>query len=142
MNQPAMTVMLVEDDAAHAEITTRNLALFREQLRDVVHVSDGQAALDYLLGEAPGALPDLILLDLRLPRVDGFEVLRQVKAVERLRTIPIVVLTTSDAETDVRSAYDVGASGYLVKPIDFQQFVAMMRAFGTFWLAHNRLPHA
>jgi two-component system, response regulator len=140
-----LSVLLVEDDVAHAEITRRNLGDFGHRLRELVHVEDGQQALDYLFGEdtaAPRDLPDLILLDLRLPRVDGFEVLRRVKQAERLRRIPVVVLTTSEADTDVRVAYESGASSYLVKPVDFDKFVAMMRAFGTFWLTHNRLSDA
>ncbi|MET0285069.1 MAG: response regulator [Polyangiales bacterium] len=136
----ALTVLLVEDDAAHAEITRRNLASLGERLGELVHAQDGQVALDFLFG--PRRLrPDLILLDLRLPRVDGFEVLRQVKAADALRHVPVVVLTTSNAESDVRAAYERGASSYLVKPVDFQQFVAMMRAFGAFWFDHNRWPH-
>lgn len=142
---PPLSVLLVEDDLAHAEITRRNLRDFGDRLRELVHVEDGQEALDYLFGDgtvAPRGLPDLILLDLRLPRVDGFEVLRRIKQAEQLRRIPVVVLTTSDAEIDVRAAYEGGASSYLVKPVDFEQFVAMMRAFGTFWLTHNRLADA
>lgn len=135
----ALTVLLVEDDAAHAEITRRNLAAFADQLRELVHAEDGQEALDLLFG--PTHLdPDLILLDLRLPRVDGFEVLRKVKQAESLRHVPVVVLTTSNADSDVRQAYEQGACSYLVKPIDFERFVAMMRAFASFWLQHNRWP--
>jgi two-component system response regulator len=135
-----LTVLLVEDDAAHAEIARRNLSAFGDRLRALVHAADGQAALDLLFGAEP-LQPDLILLDLRLPRVDGFEVLRRVKAAEALRHVPVVVLTTSNAEADVRMAYARGASSYLVKPVDFERFVAMMRAFGAFWFDHNRWPH-
>jgi CheY-like chemotaxis protein len=140
MSRPALTILLVEDDPAHAEIMRRNLVDFSERVRALIHMPDGQAALDYLSAAAE-ELPDLIVLDLRLPRVDGFEVLRQIKAAPALRHIPVIVLTTSDAETDVRTAYESGASSYLVKPVDFEQFVAMMRAFGAFWLDHNRLTH-
>jgi two-component system, response regulator len=133
-----LSVLLIDDDAAHAEIARRNLGAYR--LRELVHAQDGQAALDLLFGSAR-LRPDLILLDLRLPRVDGFEVLRRVKADEALRQVPVIVLTTSNAEADVRLAYERGASSYLVKPVDFDRFVAMMRAFGAFWLEHNRWPH-
>jgi two-component system, response regulator len=133
-----LTVLLIEDDAAHAEIARRNLSAY--SLRELVHAQDGQVALDLLFGE-PRFEPDLILLDLRLPRVDGFEVLRRVKAEHALRRVPVIVLTTSNAEADVRAAYEHGASSYLVKPVDFDRFVAMMRAFGAFWLDHNRWPH-
>lgn len=136
------SVLLVEDDAAHAEITRRNLEATHSAGRRVVHVSDGQAALDYLRhegdfldGSAP--MPDLVLLDLRLPKVSGLEVLRQVKDDPRLRAIPVVVLTTSRAATDVLAAYEQGANSYLVKPLDPPQFAQLMAAFGTYWLEWN-----
>jgi two-component system response regulator len=137
------SVLLVEDDAAHAEITRRNLEATHSAGRQVVHVSDGQAALDYLRhegafldGSAP--TPDLVLLDLRLPKVSGLEVLRRVKDDPRLKTIPVVVLTTSRAATDVVAAYERGASSYLVKPMDPPQFAELMAAFGTYWLEWNQ----
>jgi two-component system response regulator len=136
----SLIVLLVEDDAAHAEITRRNLGALGDRLGELVHASDGQAALDLLFGSRR-LRPDLILLDLRLPRVDGFEVLRRVKAAELLCRVPVVVLTTSNAEDDVRAAYRYGACSYLVKPVDFERFVAMMRAFASFWFEHNRWPH-
>lgn len=132
------SVLLVEDDLAHAEITRRNLEEFSEAIRELVHVSDGQAALDYL----SSARPQLILLDLRLPRVDGLEVLTAVKHDEQLKLIPVVILTTSEAETDVRSAYERGANGYLVKPVEFEAFVEVTRAVGAYWLKANRYAHA
>jgi two-component system response regulator len=140
------SVLLVEDDVAHAEITRRNLEEFSAQLHELIHVSDGQAALDYLrdAGSAAGAsvLPNLILLDLRLPRVDGLEVLRYLKHDYRLKCIPVVVLTTSKAESDVRGAYERGASGYLVKPVAYDEFLAVTRALGAFWLSANRYVDA
>ncbi len=142
----AVLILLVEDDDAHAEIVRRNLADFRIANR-IVHVSDGQSALDYLLREGafaeggePAPWPDLILLDLRLPKVDGLEVLRRVKAHPELRRIPAVILTTSAAESDVVCAYEDGAGSYLVKPIDFDKFKGLMETFGFYWLAWNRFP--
>lgn len=132
------SVLLVEDDLAHAEITRRNLEEFSSVMRELVHVSDGQAALDYL----SSAFPHLILLDLRLPRVDGLEVLSRVKHDKRLKRIPVVVLTTSESESDVRHAYERGANGYLVKPVEFDEFVAVTRALGSYWLKANRYSHA
>jgi CheY-like chemotaxis protein len=132
------SILLVEDDLAHAEITRRNLEEFDSELRELIHVPDGQAALDYLRCEAP----HLILLDLRLPRVDGLEVLSHVKHDHRLRRIPVVVLTTSESESDVRGAYERGANGYLVKPMEYDQFIELTRALGLFWLKANRYPHA
>lgn len=141
-----LVILLVEDDAAHAEIVRRNLAEFRVANR-IFHVEDGQAALDYLLRQDvyadPGSspTPHLILLDLRLPKVDGLEVLRRLKEHKDLRSIPTVVLTTSGAESDMVNAYGRGASSYLVKPVDFEKFTALMEAFGFYWLAWNRFPN-
>ena len=137
-----MTLLLVEDDPAHAEITFRNLAEFAHHVRDMVHVTDGQAALDYLDARAAEQLPHIVLLDLRLPRVDGLEVLRRIKQNSQWRRIPIVVLTTSEADRDVFEAYDRGANGYLVKPVDYQSFVSLMRSFGSYWLTANLPSHA
>jgi two-component system response regulator len=141
-----ISILLVEDDLAHAEITRRNLEEFGLALRELVHVGDGQAAIDYLIDasspQPSAALPQLILLDLRLPRVDGLEVLSYVKCDATLHHIPVVVLTTSGADADVRVAYRRGANGYLVKPVVYEQFLELTRAFGTFWLRFNRYAHA
>jgi len=142
-----ITILLVEDDPAHAEIVRRNLADFRvaNQIR---HVEDGQAALDYLFHQGlyadPEAnpRPDLVLLDLRLPKVDGQEVLRRIKEDADLRRIPTVVLTTSAVELDMIQAYSHGAGSYLVKPVDFEKFSQLMEAFGFYWLAWNRFPNS
>ena len=131
-------ILLIEDDPAHAEIVRRNFAEFRVA-NTVTHLEDGQAALDYLLGEA-GALPDLILLDLRLPKVDGLEVLRRLRDDPVTRRIPTVILTTSKAEQDVMAAYDHGAGSYLVKPVDLPQFTSLLETFGFYWLAWNQYP--
>jgi CheY-like chemotaxis protein len=141
----AVVILLVEDDPAHAEIVRRNLETFRVANR-IMHVEDGQAALDYLFrrnGYADAEAyprPDLVLLDLRLPKVDGLEVLRQLKADEKLKRLPTVVLTTSSAESDMVNAYTHGAGSYLVKPVDFDKFTHLMEAFGFYWLAWNRFP--
>ena len=139
-------VLLVEDDPAHAEIVRRNFVNFRMANRPVQleHVADGQDALDYLFsrgkfqnpGQAPR--PNLILLDLRLPKVDGLEVLKIVKADANLASIPVVVMTTSSAEVDVAKAYENQASSYLVKPMDFSQFNKLMETLGIYWLAWNQ----
>lgn len=140
-----VVILLVEDDPAHAEIVRRNLAAHRVANR-LIHVADGQEALDYLFRQGPHAppaaalRPDVVLLDLRLPKVDGLEVLARLKADEGLRRLPVVVLTTSAAEADVVRAYDGGAGSYLVKPVDFDKFAALLEAFGFYWLAWNRFP--
>jgi two-component system, response regulator len=144
--QNPLSILLVEDDLAHAEITRRNLQEFGIEVAELVHVADGQAAIDYLddAGSAQPSrgLPQLILLDLRLPRVDGLEVLSHVKRDAGLCHIPVVVLTTSGANADLRDAYQRGASGYLVKPVAYEQFLELTRAFGVFWLRFNRYADA
>ena len=141
----AINILLVEDDMAHAEIVKRNLRDFRVA-NEIVHVEDGQAALNYLYRQGafvePEAAPrpHLILLDLRLPKVDGLEVLRLIKSDPDLKAIPTVILTTSSAEEDMVKSYANGAGSYLVKPVDFVKFTKLMDAFGFFWLAWNRYP--
>jgi len=140
-----ITILLVEDDPAHAEIVRRNLGGFRVANR-IIHVEDGQSALDYLFHQGAYAdpkaspRPNLILLDLRLPKVDGLEVLRRVKENEKLKSLPTVVLTTSGAEADLVNAYTHGVGSYLVKPVDFEKFSKLMEVFGFYWLAWNRFP--
>jgi two-component system, response regulator len=138
-------VLLVEDDQDHAELVRRCL---QEHLpaAGLHHVSDGQQALDYLhrrgsfADPASSPRPDLVLLDLRLPRVDGLTVLRQIKEPPELRNVPVVVLTTSDAIPDVTAAYRAYVNSYLVKPMDFARFDALIRQIGLYWVGRNRHP--
>ncbi|MHB1033603.1 MAG: response regulator [Pirellulales bacterium] len=145
MNQQPLDILLVEDNFDHADLVRQSLADLSIANR-IFHVADGEAALDYLhhRGEfAEGRIsprPDLILLDLRLPKIDGLEVLRQIKESGTLRQIPVVVLTTSDGGPDVSLAYDRHANSYLVKPIDFSQFSRLMSDLGSYWLGWNRVP--
>lgn len=145
MDGEPIIVLLVEDDPAHAEIVRRNFESFRIANR-LFHLADGQSALDYLFhrGEftAPdkSPMPGLVLLDLRLPRVDGLEVLRIIKSDPGLCNIPVVVLTTSTAESDMVKAYGSHANSYLVKPVDFDQFSSLLETLGYYWLAWNRHP--
>jgi CheY-like chemotaxis protein len=138
----AFPILLVEDDPAHAEIVRRNFEDLRIANR-IVHVGDGQQALDYLFRRGDYAdaerypAPGLVLLDLRLPKVDGLEVLRTVKADPGLKRIPVVVLTTSAAAGDLAKAYESHANSYLVKPADLASFTELMAAFGRYWLAWN-----
>jgi CheY-like chemotaxis protein len=146
MNGIPITILLVEDDLAHAEIVRRNFQDFRIANR-LIHLKDGQEALDYLQRQAPygdqamAPRPDIILLDLRLPRVDGLEVLNIIKSDPELNMIPVVILTTSKAEADKVSAYQCHANSYLVKPVDFQKFVELMEVLGYYWLAWNAFPY-
>lgn len=145
MKGEPIVILLVEDEEAHAEIVRRNFADSRLANR-LEHVADGQAALDYLYrrnGFSDAAVsprPGLILLDLRLPKVDGLEVLQTLKEDDQLRDIPVVILTTSKAESDVVQAYRHRANSYLVKPVDFTKFTQLMQAFGYYWLAWNQYP--
>ncbi len=138
------TILLVEDDSAHAELVVRTLEGAGE--RRIVHLSDGEAALAYLTRQdeysepESSPRPDLVLLDLRLPKVDGLEVLREIKSRPQLRQVPVLVLTTSDAARDVANAYEAHANGYVVKPDEFSRFKDMMDDVATFWLHWNHSP--
>ncbi|HIG75524.1 MAG TPA: response regulator [Bacteroidetes bacterium] len=135
-------VLLVEDDDDHAELTTLALEAHDERHR-VTRARDGAEALDLLFQRgdyADADRPDLVLLDLNLPLVSGLEVLEHVKADEALRALPVVVLTTSDTETDRVRAGRHHANSYLVKPVDFAKFEAMIRELGDYWARWDRLP--
>jgi len=147
MNGEPVLVMLVEDNADHAELVIRTLAEHRVANR-IRHFMDGQSALDYLFRRDPYTDPDanprphIILLDLRLPRVDGLEVLQAIKESEETRHIPVVVLTTSEADRDVARAYDHHVNSYLVKPVGFEEFNTLMEDLGFYWLGWNTNPNA
>jgi CheY-like chemotaxis protein len=144
-HEDAVVILLVEDNPAHAELIRRNFETLRIANR-LYHVTDGEAALAYLFRQGSYADPEqsprphLILLDLRLPRIDGLEVLKKIKTSEELRPIPVVILTTSEAEQDVARAYQHYANSYLVKPIDFARFTELMEELGFYWLAWNYDP--
>jgi len=138
-------VMLIEDNPDHAELVIRTLEEHKITNK-VRHFLDGQSALDYLFhrGEysdpATSVRPHVILLDLRLPRVDGIDVLKAIKEDDRLKSIPVVVLTTSEAEKDVAKAYYNHANSYLVKPVGFDEFKRLMDDLGFYWLSWNTNP--
>lgn len=140
-----LVILLVEDNEDHAELVKRSM---RDQrvANLMYHVSDGQQALDFLFHRGPYATsgssppPNLILLDLRLPRVDGLEVLRIVKDTPHLQRIPVVILSSSDAENDIAKSYDHHANSYVVKPLDFQTFTKLMDDLGFYWLGWNSRP--
>ncbi len=140
-----LIILFIEDDPAHAEITIRNFNKNRISNR-IIHLWDGQEALDYLFRKGQYSdvetypHPHLILLDLRLPKVDGIEVLEKINMVPNLRCIPTVILTTSEAEIDIAKAYNYNVNSYLVKPLDFNQFSKMIEAFGFYWVVWNKYP--
>jgi two-component system response regulator len=138
-------ILLAEDNARDAEMTMR--ALRRINLGNKVHwVKDGEEALDFLLRKGgyqdrdPSQLPKLILLDIKMPKVDGIEVLRQVKADETLQLIPVVVMTSSNEERDVVDSYRLGVNSYIVKPVHFAAFVETVANIGLYWVLTNRVP--
>ncbi|MGQ9550036.1 MAG: response regulator [Roseiflexus sp.] len=143
MTDSALRVLLVEDNDDHAELIRRTLGTHR-QVPQIVHISDGESALDYLYRRGTWNDPDksprphVILLDLRLPRVDGLEVLTSIKQSAELRHIPVIILTSSSANRDVSRAYDAYANSYLVKPLDFEEFRNLMHDVGVYWLTHNK----
>jgi len=135
-------ILLIEDSPLDAELAMRGLKQQKLANR-IVWLRDGQQALDYIFrqGEYTGrdpSVPRLILLDLKMPRVDGTEVLRAIKANAETRRIPVVVMTSSQEESDVASSYDLGANSYVVKPIDFDSVASVARNAGFYWLAINR----
>ena len=143
MNKVNRLVLYVEDDLDHAELVQRSLQRHTFG-SSILHIEDGAAALDYLgrVDTDDVDRPGLILLDLRLPKVDGLEVLRTVKSNPRLSDIPVVVLTTSSNDSDVQRAYAQCVNSYLVKPEDFPALDELMKAVGSYWLQWNALPSA
>jgi len=138
-------ILLVEDTDDDAELTVRALKK-RGLANAVVRVSDGAEALDYLYATGAHAgrdrqhLPQVILLDLRLPKLSGIEVLRRIKADERLRLIPVVVLTSSQEEVDLADCYRLGVNSFVTKPVEFDEFARVVGELGFYWLLINRPP--
>ncbi len=138
-------ILLVEDNPDDVELTLRALAKNRIA-NEVVVVTDGQEALDWLHCDGPYAdrdiseQPALVLLDLKLPKVDGLQVLEQMRKDPRTRLLPVVMLTSSKEERDVIASYDLGANSYVRKPVDFNEFVEAARQLGLYWLMINEAP--
>jgi two-component system response regulator len=138
-------VLLVEDNARDAELALR--ALRKNFLGErIVHVRDGNEALEWLFargvhaGREPGRRPKIVLMDLKLPKVNGLEVLRAIREDERFRTLPVVVLTSSAEERDVAEGYRLGANSYIVKPVEYEHFTAVVAEVGHYWLKVNHEP--
>ena len=140
-----LVILLVEDNDAHAELVMRGM---RDQrvANIIYHVSDGQQALDFLTHQGAyekaetSPRPNLVLLDLRLPKVDGLDVLKAIKTTTGLAHIPVVILTSSDAESDIVRSYEYHANSYVVKPLDFKMFTKLMQDLGFYWLGWNAKP--
>lgn len=145
MNPDSKVILLVEDNPSDIALTQRALAKARI-MNELVVAEDGQEALDYLWGEGKhvgrdaGDLPALMLLDLKLPRISGLEVLRRIRSDDRTRRLPTVILTTSREEQDIGTGYDLGANSFVRKPVDFHQFAAALEQLGLYWLVLNEAP--
>lgn len=135
-------ILLIEDNADDEELTIRGLK--RAGIANRVDVArDGQEAIEYLFGVVPEAaapLPAVILLDLKLPRVDGLEVLKRIRNSKRTHRLPVVILTSSTEETDLRNGYDLGANSYVCKPVQFDRLAAEVAHLGLYWLTINEPP--
>jgi len=145
MNMNELTILLVEDNPDDEELTLR--ALRQNNIMNTVDVArDGAEALDYLFCQGahkardPSQKPAIVMLDLKLPKIDGLEVLRRIRADERTRLMPVVILTSSKEEQDLLKSYSLGANSYIRKPVDFNQFVATVGHLGLYWLVLNEAP--
>lgn len=145
MNLDELEILLVEDNPTDAELTMR--ALKRKNLANrLVWVKDGEEALNFIHAKAqfqdrdPEDLPRLILLDLRMPKVDGLEVLKEIKANERTRKIPVVVLTSSQQDKDLVESYKLGVNSYVSKPVEFDEFIEAVSTLGLYWMLINKHP--
>lgn len=139
------TILLVEDNPDDVTLTIRALKK-NNILNEVVVARDGMQALDYLFAEGEHAgrdldhQPEVILLDLKLPKIDGLEVLKRIKSDGRTKLLPVVVLTTSNEDQDLISSYELGANSYIRKPVDFDQFIKAVGQLGLYWLVLNEAP--
>ncbi|OLB17202.1 MAG: two-component system response regulator [Gemmatimonadetes bacterium 13_1_40CM_3_69_22] len=144
-DQHQVEILLVEDDSADAELTLRAFKA-RNFANQVFVARDGAEALDFFFGDGShplrdiGVVPKVVLLDLKLPKVDGLEVLRRLRADDRTRRIPVVILTSSREEPDIAAAYRLGANSYIVKPVDFEAFARAVSEVGLYWLLLNEPP--
>ncbi|MEP7277110.1 MAG: response regulator [Bacteroidota bacterium] len=146
MNFDSVELLLVEDNINDAELTTRELKK-NNLANNLFHVKDGAEALEFLFarGKYAGArnvthTPKVVLLDIQMPKVNGIEVLQQLKADERTKATPVVILTSSKEDPDIQRCYDLGANSYIVKPVNFERFAEAIKNLGFYWLLLNQPP--
>jgi two-component system response regulator len=146
MNSHSVDVLLVEDSVDDAELTIWELKR-HHMSNNLVHVQDGEEALEFLFATGKyvnardtHSLPKMILLDIQMPKVNGMEVLKNIKADDRTRAIPVIILTSSNQHPDIRTCYDLGANSYIVKPLNFERFSESIRNLGYYWLLLNQPP--
>ncbi|MEX0779202.1 MAG: response regulator [Balneolales bacterium] len=139
-------ILLVEDNMSDAELAMR--ALKKKNLSNqLIHLKDGEEALEFIFAKGKFSdrditkTPKMILLDLKMPRIDGIEVLRRIKEDERTKTIPVIVLTSSNEDPDIKRCYELGANSYIVKPVEFDGFLNSVTEVGLYWMLINRQPH-
>lgn len=146
MDKNIVEILFVEDDAYDAELTIRQLKK-NNLANHLVHVRDGEAALDFLFATGPFAerrhnssAPKLILLDIQMPKINGIEVLQEIRADERTKKIPVVMLTSSNQDPDIHKCYQLGANSYIVKPVEFEKLAEAIKTIGFYWLLLNQAP--
>ena len=133
-----LSILLVEDNPRDAELTLRAFAK-SNLANNIIVAHDGVEALEIVYGRTGAERPRVILLDLKLPKLDRLEVLRKLKSDERTRAIPVVIVTSSKQDPDIKTAYDLGANSYVVKPVDFESFMKIMSQLGFYWLMVNQV---
>ena len=146
METRKIDILLVEDNPDDADLTIR--ALKKNGLASsIIHLQDGEEALDFIFckgaysGRVFEEMPKLLILDLKMPKVDGIEVLRQVKSDSRTKVMPVVLFTSSNEERDITKSYQSGVNSYIVKPVEFESFVKVVSDVGLYWLSLNQIPH-
>ena len=145
MEYTEVEILLIEDNPEEAELAIRSLRKYN-LANKLLHIDDGAEALDFIFskgkydGNKNPRQPKLILLDLKLPKVDGLEILRQIKSNEQTKVIPVVVLTSSKEETDIIESYRLGVNSYIVKPVNFDSFTKAVSELGLYWVIHNQSP--
>lgn len=142
MNEAGKFILLAEDDLVVAELVVHTLRMHDPTI-NIVHVRDGVETLDFLHGRGhfehrDYGNPTVVLLDVKMPRLDGLEVLRQIKSDENLKSTPVVMLTSSQHESDIRESYRLGANAYVVKPVEFRSFASVLQLIANFWLRTNQ----